>query len=85
MKFETHGGVDYWRASINQMRWSDIAKAYARCNAIVISSIVGCTLYGFRDISTGATIVESMRGVTSYRALYVAMLKYVATKRGGSK
>ncbi len=80
MKFDFE--QDRWIRSINEIHWSEIARAYARCNAIVISNIVGCTLYGFRDISTGATIVDSMRGVTSYRALYVAMLKYVATKRG---
>lgn len=79
MKFDQESGL--WRKSINEITWSEIAKAYARCNAIVISNIVGWSQYGFRDISTGAVIMESRVGVTSYRALYVAMLKYVATKR----
>lgn len=70
-----------WRYKITEINWSEVAKAYARCNALVISNIVGWTQYGFRDISTGAIIVEARVGPTSYRALYVAMLKYVATKR----
>jgi len=74
-----------FRYKITEINWSDIAKAYARCNAIVISNIVGWTQYGFRDISTGATIMETRIGVTSYRALYVAMVKYVASKQGASK
>lgn len=83
MYFDAEG--DCWRYKINEINWSEIAKAYARCNAIVISNIVGWSQYGFRDISTGATIMETRVGVTSYRALYVAMLKYVATKRKVSR
>jgi hypothetical protein len=83
MKYDP--ALDLWRKSINEVHWSDIAKAYARCNTLVISNVVGWQAYGFRDISTGAVVMNSLVGVSSYRALYVAMVKYVASKRQVSK
>lgn len=79
MYYDVEG--DCWRYGIAEIKWSEIAKAYARCNALVVSNIVGWSQYGFRDISTGATIIETRVGPTSYMALYRAMVAYVAKKR----
>ena len=61
--------------------FSVVAKAYARANRLIISTVnARTTRYGFSDLKTGKQVLFSWPcGVCSYKALYLSMKRYVAT------
>jgi hypothetical protein len=78
--------ADYTRyRNVERLPMSMVCKEYARANRFAISWITASTRYGFRDLSKvgdDQVVIKTWPdGVTSYGALYRAMLKYVAEQR----
>lgn len=70
----------------NKIPDSVVAKAYADASKLTISWMTHRKLYGFRDLIDGHMVICPWpSGVSSYRALYRAMLQYVASGRKRSK